>query len=407
MILTILTVLIPVLFQFLYIRYISYNVEKEVYGNFILLQTLIVVLSYIFLQIPSQAYDRFFNESKDKVSYINEFRTLLIFVNIFSIFIICLYGYIMDKFSFDILFMMFVYFLLLNNYTFNQKIFLLNLERKRFFYLKLLEAFAKFISPILLYFYFHTLFSFLLGLVVGYIISFIFMMQYMKSYPFKININIKNYKKYFLFAYPIVFVSIFSWGISFSDRYFIEYLIGTKDVAIYAILAQVAGIGQIIGQIYSMYVNPKVLKMYEEDEVKGINYLNIMLKRLFIVFVLLSFVAYIIPRDIYAILLEKSLIEQSYYYWTFFILVIGIFMTVFQTALSMHLTLLKKLHILAYINGIAFFLNLVGNLFIKEYGIIAAAISTLVACFVLNLGQVIFISKLNPLKYYLKKGKVK
>jgi len=313
----------------------------------------------------------------------------------------------MDKFSFDILFMMFVYFLLLNNYTFNQKIFLLNLERKRFFYLKLLEAFAKFISPILLYFYFHTLFSFLLGLVVGYIISFIFMMQYMKSYPFKININIKNYKKYFLFAYPIVFVSIFSWGISFSDRYFIEYLIGTKDVAIYAILAQVAGIGQIIGQIYSMYVNPKVLKMYEEDEVKGINYLNIMLKKLFIVFVLLSFVVYIIPRDIYAILLEKSLIEQSYYFWTFFILVIGIFMTVFQTALSMHLTLLKKLHILAYINGIAFFLNLIGNLFIKEYGIIAAAISTLVAYVVLNLGQVIFISKLNPLKYYLKKRKVK
>jgi len=78
--------------QFIYIRYVSYNIDEEVYGNFILLQTLIVALSYIFLQIPSQAYDRFYNEAKDKISYINEFRTILIFVNILSILLILLYG---------------------------------------------------------------------------------------------------------------------------------------------------------------------------------------------------------------------------------------------------------------------------------------------------------------------------
>ena len=358
-----------------------------------LLQTLIVMLSYIFLQIPSQAYDRFYNETKDRVDYINEFRTLLIFVNILSIVVIYLYGYIMDKFSFDILFMMFVYFLLLNNYTFNQKIFLLNLERRIYFYLKLLEAFAKFISPILLYSYFHTLFSFLLGLLVGYVISFIFMMQYMKRYPFKININIKNYKKYFLFAYPILFVSIFSWSISFSDRYFIEFLSGTEDVAIYAILAQVAGMGQIAGQIYSMYVNPKVLKLYEMNKIKGIEYLNSMLKKLALIFVFLSFIAYLLPIDVYAILIEKSLIEKSYYFWTFIILVFGIFLTVFQTAMSMHLALAKKLQILAYINAIAFIVNLIGNLWIREYGIMAAAISTLLAYLVLNIGIVLFYRK--------------
>jgi hypothetical protein len=74
-------------FQFLYIRYVSYCVDKNIYGNFILLQTLIVALSYIFLQIPSQAYDRFYNEAKNKIEYINEFRTLLIFINILSVLI--------------------------------------------------------------------------------------------------------------------------------------------------------------------------------------------------------------------------------------------------------------------------------------------------------------------------------
>ncbi len=390
---TILTVLIPMLFQFIYIRYVSYNVDKEVYGNFILLQTLVVALSYIFLQIPSQAYDRFFNETKDKASYINEFRTILIFVNILSIIVIAIYGYIMQKFSYEILFLIFIYFMILNNYSFNQKIFLLNLERKRYFYLKVLESLAKFITPLIFYIYYHSLEAFLGGIVVGYFISFVVMLKYMKSYPFHININLENYKKYFLFAYPIVFVSVFSWGISFSDRYFIEYLSGTKDVAIYAILAQVAGIGQIIGQIYSMYVNPKVLKMYEADKKNAFSYLAKMLKYLFLIFILLTTIAYFIPYQVYGILIDIDLIKQTYFFQTFIILIIGIFLTVLQTAMSMYLTLAKKLHILAYIYAGAFTVNMIGNLWIKEYGIIAAAVSTLVAYFVLNLGMSIYVKK--------------
>jgi O-antigen/teichoic acid export membrane protein len=193
-------------------------------------------------------------------------------------------------------------------------------------------------------------------------------------------------------------VSIFSWSISFSDRYFIEYLSGTRKVAIYSILAQVAGFGQIIGQIYTMYVNPKVLKLYEENKKKGILYLNNMLKKLAFIFIILSFIFYLIPIDIYSILIERSLLEKSYYFWTFYILIIGIFLTVFQTALSMHLILAKKLHVLSYVHGIAFIVNIVGNLWIKEYGIIAAAISTLMAYLVLNVGQIIYISRLFNVK---------
>jgi len=390
---TILTVIIPMVFQFAYIRYVSYEVDKEVYGDFILLQTLIVALSYIFLQIPSQAYDRFYNEAKDKVSYVNEFRTLLIFINILSIIVVAIYGYIMQKFSFEVLFLIYLFFLLLNNYSFNQKVFLLNLEREKFFYLKILEAFSKFLMPIGFYFYFHSLEALLSGMVVGYVISFFILTKFMKGYPFEININWSNYKQYFLFAYPIIFVSIFSWGISFSDRYFIEYLSGTSDVAIYAIFAQVAGIGQVIGQIYSMYVNPQVFKRYEKDKNKGLIYLNKMLKILLLIFFILSLIVYIIPTSIYSILLEKSLITQVYYYWTFFILIIAIFLSVFQTALSLQFTLKKKIHILAYINAVAFLVNIIGNFYIKEYGIMAAAVSTLLAYLTLCIGQIIFIKR--------------
>ena len=143
LLITMITVAVSTMLQFIYIRYVSYNVDREIYGNFVLLQTLVVALSYIFLQIPAQAYDRFYNQAKDKIAYINEFRTLLILVNIISIFIIVLYGYFIDKFSFEILAILFVYFALLNNYNFNQKIFLLNLERKKYFYLKSIASIRK------------------------------------------------------------------------------------------------------------------------------------------------------------------------------------------------------------------------------------------------------------------------
>ena len=390
---TLITVAIPLLMQLFFIRYVSYNVDKTIYGDFVLLQTLIVALSYIFLQIPSQAYNRFYNTAKDKILFVNEFRTLLIFINIASIGIIYIYGLVMEKFSYEVLGLIFIYFVILNNYTFNQQIFLLNLERKKYLILKTLEAMSKFLLPILFYIYFQSLEAFLYGLVCGYLISFLFILTYLKDYKFQYVINIENLKKYFLFAYPILFVSIFSWGISFSDRYFIDYYMSSQDVALYAILAQVAGMGQVIGQIYSMYVNPKVLKYYEEDKHKALDYLKKSIIILSIIFLALGLVAYVLPTPIYELLLKPEVITNNYYFNTFIILVIGIFFTLIQTALSMYLTLFKKLDILAYIYVIAFSVNLIGNLFIKEYGIISAAIATFLAYFIILLLQLIYIRK--------------
>lgn len=391
---TILTVGIPLVLQLIYIRYVSYSVDKSIYGNFVLIQTLIVALSYIFLQIPMQAYTRFYNTVKDKVRFVNEFRTLLIFINIINILIIYVYGLIMERFNYEILFLIFIYFVILNNYTFNQQIFLLNLERKKYFILKTLEAISKFLLPILFYIYFHSLASFLYGIAFGYFVSFIFILTYLKEYPFKFTIDLVNLKKYFIFAFPILFVSIFSWGISFSDRYFIDYYMSSKDVAIYAILAQVAGMGQVIGQVYSMYVNPKILKYYEEDEIYALKYLKKSIIILSTIFIFIGFIAYVLPMPIYEILLKPKIINNSYFFNTFIILVISIFFTIIQTALSMYLTLFKKLNILAYIYIIAFVINVIGNLFIEQYGIIAASIATLVAYFTILLLQLIYIRRI-------------
>ena len=313
---TILTVGITVLLQFFFIRYASYDISKIDYGNFVLLQTLTAGLSSIFLQIPGQAFDRFYNGSKNKHTFINEFRTLLIGINLLSIVLIVSYGIIMQKFSIEIMFIVFISFLLMNNYTLNQKVFLLNLQRTKYFYLKVMEAFSKFLLPIVFYAIWGSLESLLLGIVIGYSLSYIMLLYFLKEFKFAFIVNLPNLKKYFYFAYPIVFVSISTWGISFSDRYFIEYYLGTKDVAIYSLLAMVAGVGSIIGQIYFMYAEPKILKKYEEDSEMTYRMINSYLKKLTGFFGLLLIVALVLPKEIYTVLLEKDIVENDYYFTT-------------------------------------------------------------------------------------------
>jgi O-antigen/teichoic acid export membrane protein len=390
---TVFTVLVPLLLQVFYIRYVSYNVDKDIYGNFVLLQTLIIALSYIFLQIPSSAYTRFYNESEDKTDFVNEFRSLLIIINILSLLVILIYGYFIEKFSLIVLGLIFIYFVLLNNYSFNQQIFLLNLERKKYFFMKLFEAGAKFIFPIVLYFIYETLESFIIGIVLGYSIAFFYLVINLKEYPFKLQYHINNLKKYLVYAYPTIFIGVFSWGISFSDRYFIEYYMETKDVAIYAILAQVAGFGMILGQIYGMYVNPIILKKYEKDSTIAYELLSKYIKILIIVCAVLMIIAKLLPIEFFALLIEKDIITTQYYYYTFFILIGSIFLSVFQNAYAMYFVLSKKLNIINYVYIVAFIINLVGNFFIQKYGMIAAAISTIIAYIVINILQYIYIIK--------------
>ncbi len=388
---TIATVLVGVVLQFTFIRFASYGIDKSDYGNFVLLQALIAGLSAIFLQIPGQSFDRYFNSTDNKTDFINEFRSLLLIINMISIPFIVAYGFVFEKYGFEILLLIFFQFIVLNNFTLNQKAMLFNLERKKYFYLKTSEAIGKFLFPIIFYIYFQNLESLLVGILIGYIFSYLFLIIYLKSYPFAFKVNIAAYKKYFIFAYPILFVSIFSWGISFSNRYFIDYFLTTEDVAIYSLLASVAGIGQIVGQIYFLYAEPKILKIYHENVIYSFEELKKYLNYLFLVFVVLLLFAIVLPREVYTILLEKNIVFNNNYFITMLILILSIFIHILLSAYHMYFKLLRRLDLLSYVYFFAFIVNFFCNFFIQKYGIMAAAISTLLAYLTIFLLQYFFI----------------
>ena len=73
----------------------------------------------------------------------------------------------------------------------------LNLDRKKYFKLQLLESSAKYLFPIIFYYWHQTLESLVIGIFIGYLISFVLLLFNLKGYPFKYQVRISNLKKYF------------------------------------------------------------------------------------------------------------------------------------------------------------------------------------------------------------------
>lgn len=378
-VLSILTVIVSSIIQLIYIRGVSYYFDKSIFGDYVLLQTIVVAISYICLQIPTLAFSRYYNAREDKTSFINEFRTIIFAVNIIAGLLIYIYSYINPDFEVQTYVLLFLYFFCLSNFSLHQQIILMNLKRERYFIIKTCETLSKFMLPLFLYLYYQTLDSLLFGLVIGYFICLILVIYLSEKTAVKIVFNTNNIKEYIKFAYPMVFVSLLSWAITFSDRYFIDYYLNTYSVGIYSILVQVSALGQVLGQVYTMYVNPKVLKSFESDEKQALIFIKKSIQLLIAVFILSAIIMYNLPLFILTTLIEFDIISNEYYFNTFIILMIGVFVSITQTAFAIKFTLFKKLNVLSKIYVVAFILNLIGNFFIESYGIIAASISTLVA----------------------------
>ena len=371
---TVFTVIVPVLLQLFYIRYISYEVNPNIFGDFVLLLTLASAVSAILLTIPAAAFTRYFNETKDKVRHINEFRSLMVPVNILSLVAVVAYSYVMPQFDFYTLVLIYVYILMQNNTSLNRQIVLQNLQRKKYFFVTLLEKSSRFIFPILFFYFFERLNALVMGLVFGSILLTAQLFFYNKIYKFKLTFDSKRLKEYFFYAYPIIFTSVFSWIIVFSDRYFINYYLDSSSVGVYALLAQVAAFTSLLNAIFSMYVNPIIYKMYSNDKGKALKKLIFYIWMLLIAIVLMVFFLLFIPKNLLLILLNPEVVEG--YYTTLIILVFSSIFSVFQNSLSLFFTLTKSLHILGYLWFFAAVFNLLGNTMIQDYGIIAAAIST-------------------------------
>ena len=160
-----------------------------------------------------------------------------------------------------------------------------------------------------------------------------------------------------------------------------------------------AGFGQVVGQVYAMYVNPILLKSYENSKNQTFASFTRYLIILFGVFVLLFSVFMFLPRELFTFLIQNEVIVNGYYYHVFTVLVLAIFFAVMQLAMIMYFQLIKRLGVVAAIYSVAFIMNIAGCFLVKDFGIIAAAYSTLVAYGVIVLLESYYIVKTRNIYY--------
>lgn len=374
------TVVIPVLIQLGYLRFVAYEVERSVYGNFVLLTSFAYGMSQLFLSIPGQAFSRFYNTAEDKRLLFNEFRSLLLIANLLSL--LTIFGFYLiygERFSLWCYVLIFLFFGISNNYLFSQKLFILNIQRSHYLLFKVLDSLSKYAMPLVLYAILGTVESLLFGLVVGYVLSQLILSFLMKEHQFKFSFNGSNLKKYMAYGYPILLSSAAAFGIAFGDRFFIDTFLGEEDVANYSILAQFSAFAYVFGTVFSVYVHPIILKGYEENAPKALVHLNRYLKIFALALGSLFVGLLLLPRSIFTILVPPLLILEDYYYATFLCLILSAVFAVLQTAISLHMVLEKKLHHHAMLFVGASVINFGLNFFILKYGILAASLATMTA----------------------------
>lgn len=375
------SVTIPFLLKILFLLFASRFISSNVYGEYIIVETIILLCTQVFLSIPSQAFSRFFNTNEEK-TFVNDFRNILVVINIFSLLIGLVSAYYFFEFNFLGVIIFLGYLIFNNNVNFIQQIVLIKQEHKKYFILKIFESTLRYIFPIILILLFdESLNNLLIGNFLG--LGLIYIIYFYDYGKLKFSITyIKNFKEYFIFAYPILFVSLFSWLISFSDRYFIEYYLDIEMVGKYSLLSQYSGVAQIVSSIFIVYVHPEIFKIYESNSSRALKLLSDYILKFSFLLIFIFLLVSIIPDNIFEFFIIGF--NSNSYREIFLILTAGILLSVFQNIYSFYFILFKKLNELGFYFLIASAINIILNVGIKEYGIKMAAISTFVAYLTLS-----------------------
>ena len=395
--LSIYSVLIPMLLQFVYIRYVSYNVDEALYGNFILYVSFVSLIAALIFSIPFAAITRYINETSNKEAFINEFLTLLWPLNVIGLLILYVYALYRDM-DMEIFTYLAAYFILMSRYSMNKIIIFNLIKRKQYLYVSIFEKVARFIIPISVFYFYQSDLALIVGLSLGYAMLVGYTIVESKTFKSKFIFSYRKVKIYFFYAYPVIFTALASWIISLSDRFFIDYFMDGASVGIYSILSQVSGFASIFGSIFTVYAQAIIYKKYSEDKQIALDMYLRYIKIMLFIFIVVYIIFLLLPKVVFTVLINPSIILNSDYFFIFNILFVSAVLGVFVTISSHFFHLINKIYILTFFWGIAAIINLVGNFYIEDYGLVAASLSTLASNAIVVLFMYLWLSR-----YHFKK----
>ncbi len=200
-------------------------------------------------------------------------------------------------------------------------------------------------------------------------------------------------KRFLKFGIPMIGVWGISWILSYCDRYIIALFYEDYDVGIYDMSYKIAenSINVIITS-FTLAVYPILIKVFKNE---GKEKLELKIKSVIKYFFILT-IPSIVGLSLIVNKLYLSVIDMKYYSGRYIIALvcIGMMFNGFNAILNKTWQLKEKTKNIFYVMLVTVIINIILNMiFIPMFGIIAAAVTTLVSYFISNVITFIFIRK--------------
>ncbi|MBU2948247.1 lipopolysaccharide biosynthesis protein [Zobellia uliginosa] len=213
----------------------------------------------------------------------------------------------------------------------------------------------------------------------------------------------KGYKKSALaFSVPLVFHSLGSSLLSFSDRFFILFMLGLDNVGVYSVGYQIGMVIALLQNSFNQAWVPFFFKKLKENEYR-VKLKIVKLSYFYFIFLfLVVLVFYFATPIIYRYFVGKDFESGSDI--VLWVLLGYAFLGMYKMVVN-YLFYLKKTKIIAYCTFFTVLINLVLNyVFIKLNGMVGAAQATLISFVILFIVVFVYSNKNFPMPWGLRKN---
>lgn len=224
--------------------------------------------------------------------------------------------------------------------------------------------------------------------LISNIIGWIYLKRHFSSKPFK-SIDWSYIKRGVKISIPLFLATLTLKIIEFSDRYMIDYFLDKEKLGVFSFFYQLSNlVNVVIYTLVIMIIYPQLYKAIFEKNGQSESIKNKMIKQSSLIWIGLSAIIIICVPFVVKIMDKKEIYGFENILWIMLPATLFFnFYFIFKTCLNAYNkdTILLKIGILAAL--VNFLINLI---FIKEYGIHVAAISSLLSYLILALGTWIY-----------------
>lgn len=240
-----------------------------------------------------------------------------------------------------------------------------------------------------------------IAMIVSYTAGILFLLKKSNicKYIHVFNINLHILKKLLLFSGPMVISSISLWIVNLSDRFCISLFLGLEANAIYAVSNKIPNLINSFFGVFNLAWTENTSKLTDKEK-KGGYYSNFF-DNFYVLLVGIMLCLITLSPLLFKILINN---KYSHAYALMSWLYIGVFFSILVSYFGSIYVGEKKTREVGISSIIGAFLNVTINIFfMKRFGVMVAALSTIISYLIILLYRVFDIKNFVNIKYNIKK----